>query len=136
MNPALTAAISILLMVLWVVFLFEGRREMCRSERLSYDFMFKWNVLPLMLALELATTQNVLVLLLGALAFVLFWPIAKFAVIAVPVITGWHVGMQWFSKLYMQADPRSFIGALMVAIAMTLMVQVILALLRRPPAHA
>lgn len=135
MNPALTAAIPVILMVLWVVFLFESRREMCRSERLSYDYLFKWNVLPLMIAMELLTTHNLMVLGLGALAFVLCWPIAKFAVLAAPLITGWHVGAEWFSKVYTQADHRVCLGALTVALVMTLMIQVVIAVLRRPPRH-
>lgn len=136
MSATLSAIIAGFLMIIWVAFLFEGRREMSRCERLSYDYVFKWNVLPLMIAMELLVTHNMFVLGIGALAFVLCWPIAKFAVAAAPVITGWHVGSQWFSKLYVNPDQRVVLGALIGALAMTILVQSIVAAMKRPPANA
>jgi len=127
--------IAAVLLMLWVAFLFEGRREMYRTERLSYDFIFKWNVLPLLVALELLTTSSLLVLVLGGLAFVLCWPIAKFAITVAPLLTGWHVGMQWFSTCYPPTDPRLSLSAVMVALALVVFTQTIVVALRRPPLH-
>ncbi|MCE9615506.1 MAG: hypothetical protein K8T26_14640 [Lentisphaerae bacterium] len=135
MQTGLAAGIGVALIAIWVAFLFEGREEMRRSERLSYDFVFKWNILPLLVALELFTTHSLAVLGVGAMAFVLCWPIAKYSLAAMPVITGWHVGTQWFSKIYAQSDQRVFMGAVIVAITMTLVCQAIVAAMRRPPAH-
>lgn len=135
MNPTLAISIGLGLLVLWVAFLFEGREEMRRCERLSYDFVFKWNILPLMVALEVFTTHSLAVLGLGAMAFFLCWPIARYSLAAAPVITGWHVGTEWFSRIYSQSDHRVWVGAVTVAVAMTLISQFIVVVMRRPPAH-
>lgn len=135
MNVGLTAVIGTALLVIWVAFLYEGREEMRRYERVSHDFLFKWNVLPLLVALELFTTQNLLVLGVGALLFFLCWPIAKFALVTAPVLTGWHVGTEWFSRMYAQQDHQVFMGAVLVAGVMTIVSQAIVAAIRRPPAH-
>lgn len=136
MSVTLSGVIGGALLILWVAFLHEGREEMRRFERVSYDFLFKWNVLPLMLALELFTTHNLAILALGAMAFFLCWPIAKFALAATPIITGWHVGTEWFSRLYAQQDQRVLMGAVLMAGVMTIVSQTIVAAMRRPPAHA
>ena len=132
MQPILSWVIAVLLMAMWVGFLYEGREEMRRSERLSYDFVLKWNVLPLLVALELVTTHNPVVLGVGAMAFFLLWPIAKASLAALPALTGLHVGTAWFSKLPMHSEQSVLIGAIAVAIALTLISQIIAAAMRRP----
>lgn len=135
MHTGLAAGIGVALIAIWVAFLFEGREEMRRHERLSYEYMFKWNVLPLLVALELFTTQSLVVLAIGAMAFFLCWPFAKYSLAALPILTGWHVGTAWFSKFYAQSDHRVMMGAVVVAIVMTLVCQSIVVAMRRPPAH-
>ena len=135
MQPLVSWIIAIVLMALWVGFLYEGRDEMRRTERLSYDFVLKWNVLPLLVALELVTTQSLIPLGVGAMAFFLLWPIAKLALAALPILIGLHVGTEWFSKFHAYSEQSVLIGSIVVAIVLTLVSQTIAVAMRRPPAY-
>jgi hypothetical protein len=124
-----------LIAAIWVAFLFEGRTEMRRYERLSDDFLFRWNILPLMVALDLIFTQDIAVLGIGLLAFFLCWPIARLALMLVPVLAGWHIGSLWFAGLYSPNDSRVVVGAVLMALALAMVSQCIVVVMRRPPAH-
>ena len=135
MQAILATVFGIVLLGLWVVLLFESRHEMNRRERLSPAFLFQWNVLPLIVALELLATRSMAVLAIGVLLFFVCWPFAKFLLTAAPLVTGWHVGLQWCSSPQSNTQQQAFVGAIVVAIVVTFLSQAIVAAIRRPPRH-
>lgn len=136
MEGTIALILGVALIGLWVAFLFESRNEMNRNEYLSTAFVFQWNVLPFIVALELLATHNLMVLAVGLLVFFICWPFAKFLILIAPVASGWHVGLKWCSKLFANSETQVLLGALVVAIAVTLVCQAVVAAVRIPPRHA
>ncbi|MDA0989514.1 MAG: hypothetical protein O3A51_02030 [Verrucomicrobia bacterium] len=136
MGTTLAVALGIALIGLWIAFLFESRNEMNRHEYLSPSFIFQWNILPLVVALELIATHNLAVLALGLLVFFLCWPFAKILMIVVPTLAGWHVGMQWSSRLFQHSEQQAMLGALIVAIVVTIVCHGAVAAVRVKPRNA
>ena len=134
-QAVLATVFGIVLLVLWVVFLFETRQEMNRRERLSAAFLFQWNVLPFIVALELLATRSMAVLAVGILLFFICWPFAKFLLTAAPLVAGWHVGLQWCSSPKTNSSQQAIVGAIAVAIVVTFICQANVVAMRRPPRH-
>lgn len=136
MVPSLATLAALIVLGLWVAFFFESRNEMNRQEYLTPAFVFQWNVLPLMVALELLATQHLIVLALGVIVFFLSWPVARFLTLAAPVLVGWHVGITWFEHLRATRDDHVLLGGLIVAIVLALICQGVVAAVSARPRHA
>ena len=127
--------LSIALICIWVAYLFEGRNEMNRRERLSEAFVFQWNVLPLIVALELLVTGKVLVLIVGFILFFVAWPFAKFLIALLPFAVGMHLGVEWSTLMTMNTIQMYTVG-FFSAIALSILCQfVYVAMLSPPRAH-
>ncbi len=125
--------LGIVLMFIWIAYLFEGRNEMNRRERLSQAFVFQWNVLPLITSLELLVTGNLFILVVGMVLFFVAWPFAKVLIGVLPFVVGWHLGMAWFSGLMGMETLQVYIAAVFSAVGLTILCQFVYIAMLSPP---
>ncbi len=131
----MTTMVGILLLVLWIAYLFEGRKEMNRRERLSQAYIFQWNILPLIVALEILVTGNIITLAVGLFLFFVAWPFAKFCLATLPFATGWHLGVSWFSEISALQAIQTYTAAVLCAVLLTLFCQTVYVVMLSPPRH-
>jgi len=134
MADKVSLVIGFILMVLWVAYLFEGRRIMNERERLPSAFILQWNILPLLVAIELFATRNPVVAVAGLLFFFLCWPFARMLMLIVPFVIGWHVGVEIFGGGALTTAHAAFAG-LVVAVVLTCCSMLIHASMTLRPRH-
>lgn len=99
MSNSLSVIMVVGLLAVWVVYLFEGRRLMQIRGQLSNAFILQLNILPPLVAFELLVSPNPLaVAVVALLFFFVCWPFARYLMVAVPLVTGWHIGMMLYAE--------------------------------------
>ena len=117
-----------LLILFWLVHLPIGRRTAHAQGGLMYATVFQFNVLPLIVAIGLFLSGNLLHLVLGAVAWVLAMRFSTFFMFVFPLVTGWVYGAIILSRLYPESTAWYYGGAVLGVLTMFIVCTIVVAI--------
>jgi uncharacterized membrane protein len=118
-----------LLVLFWLVHIPIGRRTARAHGGLMYATVFQFNVLPLIVAIGLFLSGNLLHLIVGAVTWILAIRFSTFFMFVYPLVTGWVYGGIILSRYHTDSAVWYYSGAALGALTMFVVCSIVVAII-------